>query len=469
MVRNRLLLVCAAILGVGTWIAWRSVLNVEAGATVAPSIASSAAAEPSASLTSILDDLHEAAPSERAPVTVVPRADPGPSVLAAGIVVDDRGTPVRSADVYVCADRDGPAEHASGEPRRLAETKSDASGRFEIRGTETELHLNVRARRWGFFDSDPVPFERGAADLRLELPRGGVVAGRVLVDAGIPAESLRVQVRSSGEQVPRRHSEILWKDGKFAFANVVAHSVEVSVCVNGQDSPIVEIDSVQVPRIGMTQDPRLDPLDLRGTLGFLTIDVEDDAGRSCSDATVVLGDPGGRFKDVGGFTRGGRVQFLVPKTPYDVDVYRTGWRKAHVSGVQADQVVRLKRGMPVRVILDGTGALPPAPYRLAVGLFLEVRPPRPYDDGMGSFTEGRATTFIASSPGPHEVAWYIESGARQTFLFGMPHTIVELRDSDEEQQVHVDLPDKLPAAWEAAIQRLEEEGDVRHPKAEFFR
>jgi hypothetical protein len=138
-----------------------------------------------------------------------------------------------------------------------------------------------------------------------------------------------------------------------------------------------------------------------------------------------------------------------------VDVYRTGWRSVHLKGVQVDQVVRLKRGMSVRLILDGSGDLPAPPYCLALGLFAEVHAPNIYDDGSGSFSRGREIRFLAGSTGSHEVHWYLESGSKQPFLFDAPHTTVEIRDTDEEQVIHLDLTTGLRTSWEAEIRRAE--------------
>jgi hypothetical protein len=121
--------------------------------------------------------------------------------------------------------------------------------------------------------------------------------------------------------------------------------------------------------------------------------------------------------------------------------------------------------MPVRVILDGSGDLPASPYRLVVGLLVDVAQPRSVVDGMGVFAEERQTTLLASSPGLHEVAWYVDSGTRQTFLVGTPRRVVQIRDGDEEELIHLDLPVALRDSWESTIRRLESEAERLRTKS----
>jgi hypothetical protein len=473
MPRNRLILACAAILLFGTWIAWRSISRVDAEAPMGDVAISSSSTEKAPSIAPSLDRAAPEVESSRAPASVEPKVDTRPPVLVAGIVVDDHDTPLEAASVYV--GHEGEVSLSSHGPSRLFQ--SDASGRFEVRGSEESTHAYVSASKPGYFAAQ-VTLERGATNVKLVLRPGGVVAGRILVDRGIPMDLLRVRlelpdvtrydkpirrgVRRSiglGDPLSDPWVYVPLDDGQFTFEGLLATPAKIAVMVQDQVVPVAEVDSIRVRDAGEAVDPRLDPLDLRGILQLLSIDVLDDASRKCSGATVVLSDPIGRFGDRGRATQDGRATFLAPKGVYDVDVDLAGWRRAHLSGVLGSQTVQLKKGSPVRVILDGSGALPASPYRLVVALLVDVPQPRSVVDGMGAFAGGRETTLLASSPGLHEVAWYLENGSRQTFLTGTPRKIVELRDSDVEQSVHIDLADAVRESWERTIRYVESEAE----------
>jgi hypothetical protein len=313
-----------------------------------------------------------------------------------------------------------------------------------------------------------VPFERGATQVKVVLRRGGVVAGRVLVDPEIPLRQLRIRLEVSDEKPGSKPSDQRLpmaatdcspsENGSFGFEGLETMTVNLIVLFDTEVG-VAAVNSVRVREIGETGDPRLDPLDLRGALELLAIDVLDDGGRKCSGATVVLSDPQGRIGDRRAMTQDGRASFVTPNGAYDVDVDRIGLRRAHLTGVQSNQVVQLRKGIPVRVILDGTSDLPAPPYRLAVAFLADVKQPRSVVDGMGTFVGGRETTFLVSSPGLHEVAWYLESGTRQTFLVGTPRQIIELRDSQDEQSIHLSLSSALRDCWEATERRLESEAE----------
>ncbi len=492
MHRNRLILACAAILSFGMWIAWRSISRVDAKSPAEDLVLPRPSPEEPPRPDATLDRAVQEVASSRAPAIVEPKADTELPVLVAGIVVDAHDAPVEAASLSVGHHEEisistpgGARISRSDVSGRFEISRSDASGRFEVRGFEESLHPYVIASKEGVF-SVQVPFERGATQVKIVLRRGGVVAGRVLVDPEIPIRQLRVRLEESDDALgakpidPRgQHSSSatdrltrdLSEDGSFTFEGLEAMTVNLTFYLD-TGIGLAAVRSIRVREIGEAGDPRLDPLDLRGALKVLAIDVLDDTGRKCSGATVVLADPQGRVGDRRAMTQDGRATFLTPVGVYDVDVDRIGWRRVHLTGVESDQVVQLRKGAPVRAILDGSGDLPAPPYRLVVALLADVQQPRPVVDGMGTFAAGRETTFLASSPGLHEVAWYLESGTRQTFLVGTPRRIVELRDSEEEQSIHLDLSSALRDCWEATERRLESEAeraraDEEKPRATF--
>lgn len=245
----------------------------------------------------------------------------------------------------------------------------------------------------------------------------------------------------------------LGANGSFIFEDVCAREVRLSVLVEGEN--VWDIEGIQVGQAGTPPDPRLDPLDLRGQFLLLTIELQDDVGQSCYSGTVVLRDPTHRVMDRTRMAQEGKARFLVPHGAYGFDIEVPGWRREHLSAVSTDRVVRLKRGFPVRVVLAGLLELPPAPYRLAVGMLVDGEKPASVLDGMGSFVAAGETAFVVSSAGPHEVAWYLEGGNRWRFLYGCRQKTIDIRDCDEEQTIHLDLGPEVRRSWEAMITQQE--------------
>lgn len=449
MSANRLILACAAVMAFGTWLAWRSISRVEASAETREPEDPAAIPETPGSSEPLLQSISEESHPSPTRAEAAHDDDARVPLLVSGIVVDDRNEPIRGAGVTILAESRGDER-----PVRLQGVGfSDGSGRFEVRRKEERVRLLASAVRQGYFEGEPVAFERGAADVKIVLVRAGVVAGRIVLDPGIPMDALKIQLRDPDLPGSRRLVDSAWRDGEFSFDHLRNSSATLSVHLDSMKSPLLEVESIRVRKIGEARDPRLDPLDLRGTLEQVTIEVQDDAGKKCSWARVVLSDPTGRFEDRSGVTQDGTLTVLAPRTPYDVDVDLDGWRRAHLDGTLGSQLVRLRRGIPVRVILDGSDELPPAPYRLAIALFADVRPPRSGDDGMGTFAVGRGATFLSSLPGRHEVGWYIDGGRRQSYLTGIPRTTVQLRDEDDEQVIHLELTRAVRSAWEEKIRR----------------
>jgi len=463
MNRNGWILVCAGVLLAGLSVAWSSISGVEAaGSTPGPIHVAAPETEPPAAAPVLERTVEELEPTRAAAeVRVETPVEASRPVLVSGTVVDDRKVPVGGASVFVW---DADAQ----ERRRSTMAVADGSGRFVLRESRSALHLIAGASKPGYLDAKPVPFDRGAQGIELVLERGGVIAGTVLVDPGIPVESVRLHLESSTESRDRLASRGTGdaseddepgvrtpaKDGAFAFEGVPAKDARLVVTIVDDASPLLEIRAIQVREVGEPTDPRIDPVDLRGMLELVTIEVQDDQGKSCSNAMVVLGDPSGAREARGKLTQEGRATFVCASGPHDVEVELAGWRRAHLASVHGNQVVQLKRGFPVRVVLGRGAALPPEPSRLFVGLLVDVEHPRSVLDGTAAFSEQREAAFLVSTPGPHEVAWYVESGTTRYFLVGTPRRTVRIADQDEEQVIRLDFDPEIRSAWESVLTRV---------------
>jgi hypothetical protein len=416
-----------------------------------------------------------------------------PAKLVSGVVRDESGKTVEDALVLVI--ENGTADRP-GEPFAiLASGRSEPDGRFEIRTIVRPKDLQARASKAGYANSDPAVFERGASNLALVLRQGRIVSGRLLVNRWIDPRQLTVEI-SAGSN-PTRSAERTFarsrplggspdgdrtylfevdEQGRFTVPGFSSPTVELRVSAMEDPWPAVEISDVAVRRPGEAPDSRLDPLDLRGKFERLAVDVLDDHGREVDRASVTLRDPelpsGSRSRST---MFGGRAEFLTRAGPHDIEIESDGFRRVRLESAIGDQVVRLRRGIPVLVRVRGKSARPPPPDLLAVGFLRTEDTRQDLDrvgtiDGIGTLKDPLQTTFLVASPGIHQVAWYLQTGNTQAYLRAGTVVRVDVHDQESVQEIVLDLPDQAEAAWTSRLKDIEREledrkkyGDSRVP------
>ena len=406
-----------------------------------------------------------------------------PMRLVSGVVRDETGRPVQDAVVLV-------TEVCEPDPQErrvaiLASGQSDESGRFEVRTTVRLTALQARARKSGFVDSASTAFHPGASGLVLVLDHGGVVSGRLLLDRWMKLENVTVELSippGPGEKPDLSSVRVLAAgrvldgfpthlhsivssfgidaDGRFVATGITRSTVDLAVYLAGESEPAISIPSVAVRREGETSDARLDPLDLRGKFEPLVVDVFDESGNGLTGASVFMSDPGsgpnGRKWSTQTTLLGGRAEFLTRAGPHDIEVESEGFRRARLDSVNGNQVVRLRKGIPVHVRIRGSDARPAQPDILAVGFLGEERDdsmpwlrnvPTSVLDGIGTLDDPHETTFLVASPGIHQVEWYLKSGKLPVFLNTGSNVTVDVLDQDALQEFVLDLPGRAEKAW----------------------
>jgi hypothetical protein len=117
-----------------------------------------------------------------------------------------------------------------------------------------------------------------------------------------------------------------------------------------------------------------------------------------------------------------------------------------LDGAYGDQVVRLRKGIPVRITLRGAIPRPSSRSdRIAVAL-LRGAGRQMVLGGMGTFEDPKETAFLVASPGTYEVAWYLDSGQSRKYLTGGTTRTVEVRDTDVAQEIALEFPSEVLAA-----------------------
>lgn len=401
--------------------------------------------------------------SERSTIPVQPENVRKAAALA-GVVVDDSGAPLQAAEVLMIplSPKDG---SGGGEREKPRTAQTDATGRFRFEVSDAARMYRLHASSPGYLDSEGGNVQANRSDLRLVLMRARFVSGHIVLDDCVPTDQIRLLLdRPSGEGRPLQWADeagdndflgrLLSPDGGFAFEGVSASPVDLTVFAQGVS--IATIEGIDAGLRGATSDPRLDPLDLRGRLTCFTIEVQDDAGGPCSGAVVAIRSSDFAVdldKEV--MAQDSRAKFVVPTGTYDVEIRREGYRRIHLSSVAEDRIVRLRRGIAVRFVVDPRPILPPAPHRLLIAL-IHGTDERAVDiDCMGELDNAGAATLLVSSPGPHRVAWYLENGNRRHFLYGISTQTVEVLDRDESEEIRLDDRPEIRRSWEAMIRQVE--------------
>jgi hypothetical protein len=236
------------------------------------------------------------------------------------------------------------------------------------------------------------------------LTRFGSLAGRILIEPEQLEADLRVEVRSAAGVVageggktstptftgPRRSEA-----HHFSFAELPVGSYTLAILTPDGGEVLRVLHDVPVLAGETAQDPRLDPIDLRGTLPRITLSVRD-AGGSPIDKAWVSCRRGAAWQGRQPI-RSGRVALRFDGEPLEVKVEAFGYRE-QVLWPSADQEVILEPGLPVRIVIAGL-------EELASHAF-EVRFGGDHTQTLDARGEARATL----APGDHPLELFLLHG-----------------------------------------------------------
>ena len=310
--------------------------------------------------------------------------------LVSGRVVDEAGRPIGGASVRVSAVRLSSGVQHVTELRALA-TRSDAEGRFEVRGTVAADELQLRTSRQNYFTAE-AQVTVGTRDLRLEMGRAASLSLALTLDEGLPAARLQAIVTAPGAGPFRRRLE---PDGTANFPSLPATLVDVSVLGGGVEEPLWTERAELVA--GETTELEVD---LRGRLTLFQVRVLGDLGVGIP-ARIQLRSAGqDTYTQEFGADANGEVLMLAPSGPIDLRVSAADHRAQELLGVDpVDVVVRLERG-PEVVVRHDLGVLRER-ERLYLGLGRG-------NDKTWVPLEGSETRLYTNAVGVHQVSLFLQ-------------------------------------------------------------
>ncbi len=365
-----------------------------------------------------------------------------PPLIAAGVVVDGSGAPFTGASVRAYEGGDANRE-------RWVSAWTDDRGSFELRG-DFEAQEGVLELLWTDVRvAEPVSFVRGASDLRIiVVDRSGSVEARVLLDDDLPAWRVDLVLHGEGDRMIGYHS------GVARWEHLAPGTYALTVSADTAE-PLVRIDDIVV-RDRPADDPRLDPIDLRGVLRRVEITVVDERGEPIPDASGrVRGPAEGAWSP----WPQGRASFVTGRAPFDLEVGAPGYRWTLAHDVEDGDAIALRRGIPVRLVLEGA-PLPQAPWRLDAtlswtgsGFGGRFGPEEPVD------ARGEALLHV-TEPGRHEVAVLLANDLvtdgdhwRSNWPGDYALGYVDVLDVEDEQVFRIAVPQRLIDAGKAHVER----------------
>ena len=330
-------------------------------------------------------------------------------------------------------------------------------------GTPMRLKVNTQT----FLPIAPIEFTAGATGMVIPLRRGGSVAAWFLVDAGVPTDDLRIELRPGDAPPPDANRQFdeqhRWRgskpiDGKLgrSWQGLTPGRYRLEARAPGSAEPLVVVDAVDVTD-GPCKDERLQAIDLRGRLRALTIRATTAEGSAIAtrDAFVVVRD-GTRWS---GHNLGAGEVTLAAAGPLDLLVSAPQHEVVLLDGVLESRTVTLAAAATTTLVIAWPEPLPAgitarlslqpdAAVSMKAQLTLDTGRGMPasswFEEQVDVGADGRATLH-GRCRGGHRLQLGLRNGNDRQGLKLVPPTIVLPANAEIPVQIE-------PASWTRAMQ-----------------
>ncbi len=299
--------------------------------------------------------------------------------------------------------------------------RSRADGTFEAHGHEPPGAYRIAARVSGFA-AKWVEFVPGARDVVLDLTPEATIEGRILVDEGLDPQGLRVRISGGprGERLDyRQRMAVIEDDGSFAFRGL--HPVgDRTVHLQFDDvwKDLQTFGGVTAVTVGGGQDPRLNPIDLRGLLfahQILVTGIGEDAALS---GQVSYGPAGSGELEFERWLYERSVVVLSSTPRIDLLGNFEGFRQVELLDIGESATIELRPALRVTLVLAGEVPLPEPPLYLKPALAPAEDEDFDPDVGGDALDEGRSVLVDAPAAGRLRVMWIAERRSNASSIAG---------------------------------------------------
>ncbi|MBI5434184.1 MAG: carboxypeptidase regulatory-like domain-containing protein [Planctomycetes bacterium] len=374
-------------------------------------------------------------------------------VLLAGVVVDEAGLFVAGASV-------SGQTHTTEENEQFfddeegwwASARTDEQGHFELRGKpvgdEFQVSASIGDRR-----SLPLVTRRGDGELVVRLLTTGAIVGRVVRDGAGGVESMVVSAQFSDPtlQLDSAMGDVA-ADGSFAVRRLLPGTYSVSLRNQSSWNDMSGVPDVVVRAGEVTRDPRLDPIDLRGTHFVVRLTIVDENQEPVPRGWFMreLKNAAGESSHEWGPIINGKATVAHDGSGANVRLQAEGFCVVRLEKVLADQTVVLRRSPRARIVVRPVPSLPPG---ISLGASVAAKGPNGEDSAwieLDANGEGEAqlpmigtatVTFYAVAGDEENQSWEQVQGVE---------ALIEVASRPGVQRFELELdPTKLAAAIEA--------------------
>jgi hypothetical protein len=280
-------------------------------------------------------------------------------VLLSGRVLSEMGNPLEDVSCTVLR-KNARSVGGPPRPRIQASTQTDKEGYFTVFGDAKRGEYYVEVQQMAPFSeandvgflSKSIPFTPGQRDLEIVLEQGCSLKGNILLDEGIDVLHLNIKLErpssnGNGQEIRRVHL----LGNEFVSSQVRPGIGKISIGLDSEKEPLIEIPDLFFEKGVQNQDPRLKDIDLRGKIHKLSLGVLDIDGTPVPKPHVVRSDMEGssgsrrRIDD--------RIQLLSSTPTVDLEVSAKNFRTKKFFGVRDGQDLVLSSGIKIELRIIG--------------------------------------------------------------------------------------------------------------------
>ncbi|MEE2888547.1 MAG: hypothetical protein VX951_14040 [Planctomycetota bacterium] len=283
----------------------------------------------------------------------------GFGAIAYGVVMNDRGEPIKGASLQLQRER-----QMGGEQLKMAFVdeafvvgRSDAEGRYEMFGELEPGRYRLRVTARGHFTLNSNDLRTGSA-FDLQLLRNSQLVGTVLTPSWLRSSDLRTVLESELGAKKRRDDRIHFYRGKkfIYFERVPPGSYTVSIRLKGFPDPIYRASGLQILPGQTEVHPRLLDIDLGSFLHRFELTAVNQHGQPIKPRWPLIAKimrPSGQTSFVGFPWKGSKLEIISASPDLEVTPFDYGHLAEPALLPMGTSEVRFVKLPPVELRLPG--------------------------------------------------------------------------------------------------------------------